>query len=153
MKHIQNLSSWPIMDKVLKFLIEGYKVKIPAIFVNHADGDKLVKTIEDIKNRGEKLIVKVYFENQKTDKVELKLYLESSNFISYFQTTEDHINLSMIFKNFIKRSVLPSILRLYIILNSVLFVQNKIVTLGKNIAATSIRKIKELLEKTFLINK
>jgi len=27
-------------------------VKIPAIFVNHADGDKLVKTIEDVKKRG-----------------------------------------------------------------------------------------------------
>lgn len=39
----------------------GYKVKIPAIFVNHEQGEKLVKTIEKVKGKGEKLIVKVNF--------------------------------------------------------------------------------------------
>jgi hypothetical protein len=36
-------------------------VKIPAVFVNHADGENLVKTIQQVKERGEKLIIKVNF--------------------------------------------------------------------------------------------
>ena len=35
------------MAMVIIYVIQGYKVKIPAIFINYEDGEKLVKLLEN----------------------------------------------------------------------------------------------------------
>jgi len=42
----------------------GYKVKIPSIFINHKDGEKLKKLIDD--NDDSSVMMKITFENKKT---------------------------------------------------------------------------------------
>lgn len=47
-------------------LILGYKVNIPAIFINYQMGQKLLNLITASEN---KVVMKIAFENLKTDKV------------------------------------------------------------------------------------
>ena len=56
----------------------GYKVKIPAIFINHADGQQLRELLED--HPDSSVMMKVVFENRKTEKVDVKFWLQASTF-------------------------------------------------------------------------
>lgn len=53
----------------------GYKVNIPAIFINYEMGQKLVRLLNQTQ---EQVVVKISFENLKTDIVEANLYLQAS---------------------------------------------------------------------------
>lgn len=47
------------------YLNIGYKVNIPAIFINHKYGNKLLALLNSTNN---KVKLKIFFENKKTDK-------------------------------------------------------------------------------------
>ena len=61
-------------------LLIGYKVNIPVIFINYEMGMKLVKLVNATED---KVVLKVSFENLKTDIVDVNFYLQATNPLSY----------------------------------------------------------------------
>ena len=57
------------------YLMQGYKVNIPAIFINHQIGEKLINLINQTDN---KVVLKIAFENLKKDIVDVNFYLQAS---------------------------------------------------------------------------
>ena len=55
----------------------GYRVKIPSILISIDDGEALQK------NAGSNITLKIAFETAKTDRVNLTLWLEANNRVSY----------------------------------------------------------------------
>lgn len=51
-------------------------MKIPSVFINHNDGQLLKELLEDAE--GASVMVKITFQNQKTEKVDLTFWLQAS---------------------------------------------------------------------------
>lgn len=51
-------------------------MKIPSIFINHNEGQQLKELLEDAE--GASVMMKITFQNQKTDKADLTFWLQAS---------------------------------------------------------------------------
>lgn len=59
----------------------GYKVKIPSVFINHQKGKLLQDLLED--NPDSSVMIKVTFDNKKTEKAAVTFWLQANNRHSY----------------------------------------------------------------------
>lgn len=53
-------------------------MKIPAIFINHMDGQMLRELLDD--HPGNSVMMKVTFDNRKTEKVDVNFWLQASRY-------------------------------------------------------------------------
>lgn len=79
----------------------GYKVRIPSIFINYKMGQKLKALLNQTKAQ---VNLKITFENIKTEKAEVVVYMQSLNRLSYYfiqqfrpyyNLIKDHINFKL----------------------------------------------------------
>lgn len=89
----------------------GYKVNIPAIFINHKMGQKLINLINQTEN---KVVLKISFDNLKKDVVDVNFYLQASTpflilvnpmaykfveeFAPYYEKISKYINLKLVYE-------------------------------------------------------
>ncbi len=60
-------------------ITQGYKVKIPSIFINHKVGEKLKELVEG--NTESSVMIKITFDNKKTEKVNVVFWLQARSHI------------------------------------------------------------------------
>lgn len=82
----------------------GYKVKIPTIFINHESGELLKKLLEE--NEDSSVMMKITFDNHKTEKVDVTFWLQGNNrhsyklvedFRKFYPLIKDNINFALVY--------------------------------------------------------
>lgn len=91
----------------------GYKVKIPSIFINFKQGKMLQDLLED--NPDSSVMIKVTFDNKKTEKAAVTFWLQASNppfnpdnrhsyrlvedFRKFYPLIKDQTDFSLVYSN------------------------------------------------------